>query len=143
MIHHNLSGAPTTIICNSSNKKGEFSLVKIEIVSFQLFPYIAPKKDFDPLLTHGQDLTKELLGETNNLKTLETPVVATLLPNFFVIYYGLKVLHGDITTDAVKSKMMHLGMGYDLWARIVDGTLRTDKLDNFLTVVSLSVILRA
>ncbi len=27
--------------------------------------------------------------------------------------------------------MMHLGMGYELWARIVDKTLTTDKLDNF------------
>jgi hypothetical protein len=85
MIHHNLSGAPTTIICNSSNKKGEFSLVKIEIASFQLFPYIPPKKDFDPLLAHGQDLMEELLGETDDLKTFEEPVVATLLPNFFII----------------------------------------------------------
>ncbi len=25
-------------------------------------------------------------------------------------------------------------MGYDLWARIADETLTTDKLDNFLTV---------
>jgi hypothetical protein len=29
---------------------------------------------------------------------------------------------------------MHLGKGYDLWARIVDKTLTTNKLDNFLTV---------
>jgi hypothetical protein len=29
MIHHDLSGASTTIISNSSNKKGEFSLIKI------------------------------------------------------------------------------------------------------------------
>jgi hypothetical protein len=36
-----------------------------------------------------------------------------------------------ITTNKVKSKMMNLGMGYDLWARIVDKTLTTDKLNNF------------
>ena len=29
---------------------------------------------------------------------------------------------------------MHLGTGYDLWARIVDKTLTTDKLDNLLMV---------
>ncbi len=111
MICHNLSGAPTTIIGNSSNKKGQFSLVKIKITSFQLFPYIAPNKDFDPLLAHGQDLTEELLKETNNLKTFKEAVVATLLPNFFVIYYGQKAPHSYITTDKVKSKMMHLGTG--------------------------------
>jgi hypothetical protein len=30
--------------------------------------------------------------------------------------------------------MMHLDTGYDLWARIVDKTLMTDKLDDFLMV---------
>jgi hypothetical protein len=128
MIHQDLSGAPTTIIGNSSNKKGKFSLIKIEISSIQLFPYIAPKKDFDPHLAHGQDLTEELRGETNDLKSFKESVATTLLPNFFfVIYYGQKVLHGDITTNKVKSKMMHLGTGYDPWARIVDKTLMTRK----------------
>jgi hypothetical protein len=37
-------------------------------------------------------------------------------------------------TNKVKSKMMHLSTGYGLWARIVDETLMTDKLDNFLMV---------
>jgi hypothetical protein len=118
MIHHNLSGVPTTIIGNSSNKKGEFSLVKIKIASFQLVPYIAPKQNFDPLLAHGQDLTEELLGKTNNLKTFKKPVVvATLPPNFFVIYYKQKVPHGNITTNKVKAKMMHLGTGY-VWMKL-------------------------
>jgi hypothetical protein len=134
MIHHTLSGAPPSIIGNSSNKKGEFSLIRKKITSFQLFPYIAPKKNFDPLLAHSQDLMLELLGETNNLKTFKEPVVATLLPNFFTFYYGQKVLHSDITTNKVKAKMMHLGTGYDLWVRIMDKTLTTDKLDSFLMV---------
>jgi hypothetical protein len=134
IIHHNLSGVPTTIICNSSNKKGDFSLVKIKIASFQLFSYIASKRNFDPLLAHGHDLMEELLGETNDLKTFQEPVIATLLPNFFVINYRQKVLHCDIATNKVKAKMMHLGTGFDLWARIVDKTLTTDRLDNFLRV---------
>jgi hypothetical protein len=116
------------------NKKGELSLIKIKIASFWLFPYIALKKDFDPLLAHDQDLTEELLGETNDLNIFKEPVVATLLPNFFAIYYRQRVPHGDIITNEVKSKMMHLGTGNDLWARIVDKTLTTDKLNNFLTV---------
>jgi hypothetical protein len=101
---------------------------------FGLFPYITPKKDFDNFLAHGQDLMEELLGETNDLKIFKEPVVATLLPNIFVIYYGQKVSHGNIRTNKVKSKMMHLGMGYDLWARIVDKTLTADKLNNFCMV---------
>ncbi len=67
---------------------------------------------------------EELLGD-NNLKTFKEPIVTTLLPNYFVIYYGQKVPQGAIMTDTdkVKSKKMHLGMGYDLWARFVDKTL--------------------
>ncbi len=34
MIHYNLSGVQTTIIGNFSKKKGELSLIKIEIASF-------------------------------------------------------------------------------------------------------------
>jgi hypothetical protein len=30
--------------------------------------------------------------------------------------------------------MIKLGTGYDLWARVEDKTLSTDKLDGFLTV---------
>jgi hypothetical protein len=60
MIHHYMTGNQTTIIGNSSNKQGEFSLVKIDIVSFRLFPYIAPKCTFETLLSHGDELTEEL-----------------------------------------------------------------------------------
>jgi hypothetical protein len=134
MIYHNLSGAPTKIIRNSSNKKGEFSLIKIKIASFQLFPYLAPKKGTDPLLVHDKELTEELLVETTNVKLFDEPNATTFLPNFFIIYYGQKIPHGDITSDKVKAKMMHLGTGYDPWARIVDETLTTDKLDDLLTV---------
>jgi hypothetical protein len=51
-----------------------------------------------------------------------------------VIYSGQKVPHGNINTDELKAKMIKLGTGYDLWARVVDKTLSTNKLDNFLLV---------
>ena len=42
MIHHDLTGNPTTIIKNSSKKQGEFNLVMVDIASFCLFPYLGP-----------------------------------------------------------------------------------------------------
>ena len=36
-VHYDLSGTPLAIIGNSSNKKGEFSLIKIDMASFHLF----------------------------------------------------------------------------------------------------------
>jgi hypothetical protein len=108
--------------------------VKVNIASFRLFPYVAPKHTFDTLLPHGDKLTEELLSDTTDLKSLNKPIVATLIPNFFVIYYGQKVPHGDITTDKLKAKMIKLGTGYNLWERVIDKTLSTDKLNNFLMV---------
>jgi hypothetical protein len=81
MIHHDLSGNPTTIIGNSSNKQGEFSLVKVDIASFHLFRYLGPKHTLDTLLPHGDELTEELLNDTTDLKSFKEPVIATLFPN--------------------------------------------------------------
>ncbi len=43
-VHTDLGGTPVAIIGNSSNKIGKFSCIKIEISSFQIFPYIATQK---------------------------------------------------------------------------------------------------
>ncbi len=134
MIHHDLTGNLTPIIGNSSNKQGEFSLVKVDIASFRLFPYLWPKHTFKTLLPHGDELTEDILDDTADLKSFEEPIVATLIPNFFVIHYGQKVPHGDITIDKLKVKMIKLGTGYDLWARVIDETLSSDKLNKFFMV---------
>ena len=39
-IHFNLAGKPIAFIGNTSNKMGEFSLIKIDVTSNRLFPYI-------------------------------------------------------------------------------------------------------
>jgi hypothetical protein len=91
-IHHDLTGNPTAIIGNSFNKQGEFSLVKVDIASFYLFPYHEPKRTFNTLLPQGDELTEEILDDATHLKPFKEPIVATLIPNFFVIYYGQKIL---------------------------------------------------
>jgi hypothetical protein len=111
MIHHDLAGNPTTIIGNSSNKQGEFSLVKIYIAFFCLFPYLGPERTFNTLLPHGEELTEELLDETTDLKSFQEPIVATLVPIFFIIYCGQNDMHGNNTTDELKAKMIKLGTG--------------------------------
>jgi hypothetical protein len=78
-IHYDLTGTPTTIIGNASNKKGEFCLTKIDLKSIRLFPYIAAKNDFNSLLLHGDDIPQ-----------FTEPLVATLIPNFIAIYHGQK-----------------------------------------------------
>jgi hypothetical protein len=45
-IHFNLAGKPIAFIGNSSNKMGEFSLIKIDVTSIRLFPYIKDKANY-------------------------------------------------------------------------------------------------
>jgi hypothetical protein len=82
-IHFNLAGKPIAIIGNSSNKKGEFSLIKIDVMSICLFPYIKDKATMDVSLNHGDDLPKELLFKTN-WNDFKDIVIGTLIPNFFI-----------------------------------------------------------
>ena len=42
-IHYDLSSGPITFIGNSSNKKGEFSMIKINVKSIWTFAYIKDK----------------------------------------------------------------------------------------------------
>ena len=117
MIHFNLACEPIAFIGNSSNKMGEFSLslIKINVTSIRLFPYIKDKATMDDSLNHGDDLPAELSSETD-WTDFEEPIVGTLIPNFFITYFGQVLPHGDISDDEIKTKLMRLGTGYELWA---------------------------
>jgi hypothetical protein len=62
-IHFNLAGEPIAFIGNLSNKMGEFSLIKIDVTSICLFPYIKDKATMNNSLNHGDDLPKESLSK--------------------------------------------------------------------------------
>jgi hypothetical protein len=64
-IHFNLAGKPIAFIGNLSNKMGDFNLIKIDITSIHLFPYIKDKSTMDVSLNHGDNLPKKLLSETD------------------------------------------------------------------------------
>jgi hypothetical protein len=83
MIHHDLTGVLTTIIGNPSNKQGEFSLVKVDIAYFCIFPYLEPERTFNTLLPHGDKLTDKLINDTTDLKSFEEPILATLVQKPF------------------------------------------------------------
>jgi hypothetical protein len=131
-IHFNLVGEPTAFIENLSNKTGEFSLIKIDVTSICLFPYIKDKVTMDVSLNHGDDLPKESLSETN-WNDFEEPIVGTLIPNFFITYFGQDLPRGNISDDEIKTKLVHLGTGYELWANTANGAI--EKLDNILGVM--------
>ncbi len=64
-IHFNLAGNPIAFIRNLSNKTGQFSLIKINVTSICLFPYIKDKATMDANLNHGDNMSTNWLIKTN------------------------------------------------------------------------------
>jgi hypothetical protein len=131
-IHFNLAGEPIAFIGNSLNKMGKFSLIKIDITSIHLFPYIKDKVTMDASLNHGDDLPTESLSKTD-WKVFKEPIIGTLIPNFLITYFGQVLPHGNISVDKIKAKLMRLGTGYELWANTANNAI--EKLDDILSVM--------
>jgi hypothetical protein len=125
-IHFNLAGEPIAFIGNSSNKMGEFSLIKIDVMSICLFPYIKDKATMDISLNHGDDLPKESLSKTD-WNDFKEPIVGTLIPNFFITYFGQDLPHGNISDDDIKAKPVRLGTGYELWGNTANNAIGNTK----------------
>ncbi len=132
-IHFNLAGKPIAFIGNSFNKMGKFSLIKINVTSICPFPHIKDKATMDDSLNHGDDLPKESLSDSN-WNDFKEPIVGTLIPNFFITYFGQVLPHDDIGDNNIKAKFIRLGTGYDeLWANTAKDADK--KLDNILSVM--------
>ena len=132
-VHYDLSGTPLAIIGNLSNKKGEFSLIKVDIASFRLFAFVDAKSSIDQNLTHGKEIPTKYLSDTQDWKDFTDPLVGALVPNFFIIYFGQKLPQGDIREDDVMAKVARLGSGYDTW--MTTAKVATEKLDDILSVL--------
>jgi hypothetical protein len=131
-IHFNLACKPIAFIGNSSNKMGKFSLIKIDVTSIRLFPYIKDKATMDVSLNHGDDLPKVSLSKTN-WNDFKEPIIGTLIPNFFITNFGQDLPHGDISDDKIKAKLVCLGTGYELWANTANDAIK--KLDDILSIM--------
>jgi hypothetical protein len=67
-------------------------------------PYIKDKVTMDNSLNHGDDLPAELLSKTK-WKDFKEPIIGTLIPNFFITYFGQVLPHGNISDDKIKAKL--------------------------------------
>ena len=131
-IHYDLSGGPIAFIGNSSNKKREFSMIKVNIESIHAFVYIKDKATWTNNLTHGDDIRADKL--TNTVwKDFEGPIVGTLILNFFIAYFGQDLPHEDLSDEDIMAKLVRLGSGYELWANTAKAAV--DYVDNILTVI--------
>jgi hypothetical protein len=77
-------------------------------------------------------LPKKLISKTN-WNDFKEPIVGTLIPTFFIIYFGQDLPHGDISDNKIKAKLVCLGTGYELWANTANDTVK--NLDNILSVM--------
>jgi hypothetical protein len=72
------------------------------------------------------------------------PIRGTLLPNFFIVYFGQEIPQGNITSDDVKITMAKLGTGYGLWVSTISKAIKnmddiTYVIDSFNAVDNLSL----
>ncbi len=107
-------------------------VIKIDVTSIHLFPYIKDKATMDDSLNHGDDLPMELLSKTD-WKDCEEPIIGTLIPNFFITYFGQVLPHGNISDNKIKAKLIRLGTAYELWANTANNAVK--KLDDILSVM--------
>ena len=84
-IHYDLSDEPIAFIGNSTNKKGKFSMIRINVESPLL--HIKDKSTWDTNLTHGDAIPTDLLANTD-WNNFEDPIVGTLIPNFSLLFSG-------------------------------------------------------
>jgi hypothetical protein len=66
-------------------------------------------------------------------KDFADPIMGTLIPNFFITYFGQVLPHGNISDNEIMAKLVCLGSGYKLWVNTANNAV--DKLDDILIVM--------
>ncbi len=66
------------------------------------------------------------------MEQFQRTIVGTLIPNFFITYFGQDLPHGNISDNEIKAKLVCLGTGYELWANTANNAIKI--LDNILSV---------
>jgi hypothetical protein len=86
----------------------------------------------DSTLTHGDEFPKDHLTSTYWAAFADL-IVGTLMPNFFITYFGQQLAYVDLSDDGVMAKLPCLGFGYDLWANTAKDAIK--NLDDILTIM--------
>jgi hypothetical protein len=124
-IYFNLGGRVKGLDGKSLNKFGVFSCVYIDTKSFSHFSFIAPKASIDAELIQPNVTPFETtILEDTDWASFNDGLVITVLPNFFIIYFGQKCLQREISNDNIKVNFAKLGEGYNTWVSTVVTSLR-------------------
>lgn len=131
-VHRRLDGTISAILGNSSNTIGEFSIRKVDMAAFRLFPVVNLRSAFPASVVLGANIPSMLRGDTW-MATQEEPVAGCVLPNFFPVYFGQEVVYGDVRTNAVLEAFTQLGPGYEAWLTLA--LLSMQRCDDLIHIV--------
>jgi hypothetical protein len=135
-LHCNLAGTPITIVGNCSNKLGEFTMVKFNMASIREFPYFKDKVKIDATFTQGDIIPTNWLVYTDWEKSKES-IIGTLVPNFFIAYFGQDLPYDSIDNDDVMLGLALMGPGYKLWAETAKDAIKNfDDISTILTKIN-------
>jgi hypothetical protein len=87
----------------------------------------------DSILTHGDEFPNNLLPSTD-WADFTNFIMGTLVPNFFITYFGQQLPYRDLSDDNVIIKLTCLGFGYELWTNTAKDAIK--KLDDILTIMA-------
>ncbi len=85
----------------------------------------------DATFTQGDIIPTDWLAGTIWAES-EASIVGTLIPNFFIVYFGQDLPYGNIDNNKVMLQLAHMGPGYELWADTAK-----DAVDNFDNISSI------
>ena len=67
------------------------------------------------------------LEHTTNWKNTTDLIRGTLLPVFYIVYFGQDIPQGSISSDDEKMNLAKMGPGYGLWVTMVSDAIENSK----------------
>ena len=137
-VYKNLKGVPQSIVGNASDTIGEYSLVVVDLSRVRSFAVIGKRASFHKDCVLGETIPVDPYLADTKWKDAQDSIAATLLPTFFPIYFGQKVIRGDIQSEDTQDQFQSMGTGYELWANGAKTAVESLKeinivIDNFNT----------
>ena len=118
-IVNNLTGQPTKIIGNASNKKGEFSLIELNLGALKYFVLPMLKTQAPDGMHSGTTLTKVIYKDTKWQDNDEGTMVVSIIPKILPIFFGMDVPYGSLHEEDVAVLFSNLGTAYEAYVNAV------------------------
>jgi hypothetical protein len=104
--------------------------------------FIAPKATIDPKLLQPHLIPLKISTlDGMDWPNFQDPHPATVLPNFFIIYFGQQIPQGGISSNEVKVNFSKSGQGYNIWVTpVAEAFKKAEDIDQVLHTASLQEV---